>query len=335
MEHQKSKEISEILASESSTTMGRQGTTKGEELSNKSSPSKGNLGLLVEGYPVEGLSIGGQETCVIFPSLRIAFDIGRCPQRAISQEYLFISHGHLDHIVSINYAGSYFRTTGSKEGKLDGPAALFFQRRLELGVKRKIGSESGLGGSIRLKTEGWDSDLEEMECGLQGLEGWSFDRIQSRKSEEIRGDEFQIRKDLKVKAFRTYHVIPSQGYIIYSVKQKLKQEYMTLSGHEIKSLRLSGVEVTYTVTSPEIAFTGDTMSDFVVDPNNADVLKARILVMESTFVDNAMSIEHAREYGHTHMSEIASYAEKYQNKAIVLIHFSARYTSEVKLTVFS
>lgn len=82
-----------------------------------------------------------------------------------------------------------------------------------------------------------------------------------------------------MKAFRTYHVIPSQvcpiqasnlqrsliemgniftaivsskyivlckhwqGYIIYSVKQKLKREYITLSGHEIKNLRLSGVEV--------------------------------------------------------------------------------------------
>lgn len=60
---------------------------------------KGGKGLEVEGYPVEGLSIGGQETCVIFPTLRMAFDIGRCPQRAVSQEYLFISHGHMDHIV--------------------------------------------------------------------------------------------------------------------------------------------------------------------------------------------------------------------------------------------
>ncbi|KAJ0976393.1 hypothetical protein J5N97_018358 [Dioscorea zingiberensis] len=48
------------------------------------------------------------------------------------------------------------------------------------------------------------------------------------------GEEFQIMKDLKVKTFRSHHVIPSQ--------------------------------VTYTVTSPEIAFTGDPTSDFVVDP---------------------------------------------------------------------
>lgn len=62
--------------------------------------SKKRGGLNVEGYPVEGISIGGQETCIIFPTLKLAFDIGRCPQRAISQDFLFISHGHMDHIVS-------------------------------------------------------------------------------------------------------------------------------------------------------------------------------------------------------------------------------------------
>jgi hypothetical protein len=34
------------------------------------------------------------------------------------------------------------------------------------------------------------------------------------------------------------------------------------------------------VTVPEIAFTGDTMSDFIIDQNNIDVLRSRILVME-------------------------------------------------------
>lgn len=40
------------------------------------------------------------------------------------------------------------------------------------------------------------------------------------------------------------------------------------------------LQITYTVAEPQIAFTGDTMSDFIVDQSNIDVLKARILVME-------------------------------------------------------
>ncbi|KAK8948793.1 Nuclear ribonuclease Z [Platanthera zijinensis] len=274
--------------------MRKQSTTENVDFFDKSSSAKRSVGLLVEGYPVEGLSIGGQETCVIFPSLRMAFDIGRCPQRAISQHYLFISHGHLDHIGGLPM---YVATRGLYGMN---PPTIFVPVSIKESVERLFNVHR-------------EMDRSELKHKLIGMNV---------------GDEFQIRKDLKVKAFRTYHVIPSLGYIIYSVKQKLKQEYATLSGNEIKELRFSGVEVTHTMTSPEIAFTGDTTSDFIVDPDNTDVLKARILVMESTFVDNAMSIEHAREYGHTHLSEISSHADKFQNKALLLIHFSARYTSK-------
>lgn len=34
-----------------------------------------------------------------------------------------------------------------------------------------------------------------------------------------------------------------QGYLIYSVRQKLKQDYAGLKGDEIKNLKLSGAEV--------------------------------------------------------------------------------------------
>lgn len=64
--------------------------------------SKKARGLTIEGYPVEGMSIGGHETCIIFPTLNLSFDIGRCPQRAISQDFLFISHAHMDHIVCMH-----------------------------------------------------------------------------------------------------------------------------------------------------------------------------------------------------------------------------------------
>jgi hypothetical protein len=39
-------------------------------------------------------------------------------------------------------------------------------------------------------------------------------------------------------------------------------------------------QITNTLTEPEVAFTGDTMSDFIIDANNADVLRAKVLVLE-------------------------------------------------------
>lgn len=57
-------------------------------------------GIDVEGYSIEGVSVGGHETCLIVPEFKCAFDIGKCPSRAIQQNFVFITHAHLDHIVS-------------------------------------------------------------------------------------------------------------------------------------------------------------------------------------------------------------------------------------------
>ncbi|XP_048329408.1 nuclear ribonuclease Z isoform X2 [Ziziphus jujuba] len=216
--------------------------------------SRKNMGLNIEGYPVEGLSIGGHETCIIFPTLKLAFDIGRCPQRAISQDFLFISHGHMDHIGGLPMYVATRGLYGMKPPTIIVPTSIKEDVEKLFEVHRKM-------------------DQSELNHNLIGLDV---------------GEELQIRRDLKVQAFRTYHVIPSQGYVVFSVKQKLKQEYIGLSGNEIKSLKSSGVE--------------------------------------STFVDDSVSVEHSREYGHTHLHEIISHKDKFENKAILLIHFSARYS---------
>lgn len=250
--------------------------------------------MTIEGYPVKGLSIAGHETCIMFPTLKLAFDIGRCPQHAINHDFLCISHAHMDHIGGLPM---YVATRGLYRMK---PPTIIVPKCVKEDVEQLFEVHRRM-------------DQSELKHNLIGLDI---------------GEEFYLRRDLKVRAFKTYHVIPSQGYIVYSVKQKLKQEYLGLGGNEIKNLKSSGVEITNTVTVPEVAFTGDTMSDFIVDPNNIDVLRSRILVMESTFVDDSLSVEDARDYGHTHLSEIVSHAERFGNKAILLIHFSARYRIE-------
>ncbi|EYU35879.1 hypothetical protein ABFS82_09G034200 [Erythranthe guttata] len=251
--------------------------------------------LRIEGYSIDGLSIAGHETCVILPTLNLAFDIGKCPQRAVSQQFLFISHGHMDHIGGLPM---YVATRGLYRMA---PPTIFVPKVIKENVEKIFEAHRAM-------------DHSELNHTLIGLDV---------------GEEFYLRRDLKVRAFRTYHVIPSQGYIVYSVRQKLKQEYVGLTGAEIKNLKQSGVEITDTYTSPEVAFTGDTMSDFIVDPENIDALRAKILIMESTFVEDSSKVEDAREYGHTHLSEIIGYADMFQNKAILLIHFSARYQLDV------
>ena len=53
-------------------------------------------------------------------------------------------------------------------------------------------------------------------------------------------------------------------------------------------------EITHRTVVPEIAFTGDTTAEFITDPANAEVFKARLLIMECSFIDDAMSPKGAK-----------------------------------------
>ncbi|KAK4799671.1 hypothetical protein SAY86_025036 [Trapa natans] len=247
--------------------------------------------LSIEMYTVEGLSIAGHETCVIFP----AFDTPSVGFPIINL-VLVVAFRDWDHF-SIKPVAMYVASRGMFSFK---PPTVVVPCSVKEDVERLF--------QVNRKMDGF-----ELKVNLIGMDV---------------GEEISILKDLKVRAFRTYHVIPSQCYVVYSLKQKLKQEYAGLSGNEIGGLRLSGVEVTMTAEVPKIAFTGDTMFDFIVYSANVDVLRAKILTLESTFINEKVTIEDAKEFGHTHLREIVGYADKFQNRAILLIHFSARYKLE-------
>lgn len=248
---------------------------------------------------LQGHSIGGQETCIILPTLRLAFDSGRCPQRVVYQETLCLSHGHLDH------AGGLHCYAATRAMLSLRPPDVLCPPPIEAAVKRMLASWGELDGA-------------DIKADVRGV---------------APGDEFVLAspKGFAVRPFATTHVVPSQGYVITSRKQKLKAEYAGLPGQEIKALRQSGVAVTNMVEVAEAAITADTTMDFAQSdaPEVKLALTAKVFFMECTFVDDAMSIEGAREFGHTHLDEIIAQAELFENVgALVLIHFSPRYTRE-------
>ena len=53
-------------------------------------------------------------------------------------------------------------------------------------------------------------------------------------------------------------------------------------------------EITHHMVVPELAFTGDTTAEFITDPANEEVFKARLLIMECSFLDDAMPPENAK-----------------------------------------
>lgn len=133
-------------------------------------------------------------------------------------------------------------------------------------------------------------------------------------------------------AFPTNHTVPSQGYIVYQKRRKLRKEYTHLSNDELRKLKLQRVSITSEVTTPELVFTGDTNIDTLIHSKICQ--RARVLITEITFLPSHSnggrpSVQDAYNYGHIHYNQIVQNHHIFKhNEIVVFTHFSARYSPE-------
>jgi ribonuclease Z len=243
-------------------------------------------------YEIGGLSIGGIETCIDLPSLKIAFDIGRMPSAVIARPTILFTHAHMDHMggVAIHAAMRALR-------KMAPPTYV-------------IGPENA--ASFAALFAAWRA-LDRSDLPHQTIVIGP-------------GGEHALNERLIVRPFRSVHRAPCQGYAILQRRHRLKPIYRGLPGQEIQRLvREQGVDVNEVELIPEIAFTGD--SRIEVLEQEEIVRTSRLLIMECTFLDDRVSVEDCRRKGHIHLDEILARAELFENEHILLTHFSARYTS--------
>ncbi|KAK9824615.1 hypothetical protein WJX72_011739 [[Myrmecia] bisecta] len=259
--------------------------------------------LSLAGFTVEGISVAGQETCIILPQLKLVFDTGRCPQRSVYQQTVLLSHGHLDHV-----GGLPFHVATRSMLSLP-PSIVLLPAAIEEGTRSFLDGLSALNGGAL------EYELKPCQAG---------------KEVQLGNKHFAV-------PFPTSHPVASQGYVVYSRRQKLKAHLVGKPSNEIRDLKLSGQEVSDTVDVPEVAFTGDTSADFLTSPASKAAFRAKLLIMELTFLESGgtVSTEHAREMGHMHIDDFIAHADKFQNECILLIHFSARYSRAVILDLLA
>src|SRR5437667_379250 len=121
------------------------------------------------------------------------------------------------------------------------------------------------------------------------------------------------------------HRAPCQGYATLSRRTRLASRLRGAPQAEIDAARLRGETITEPVEIVEVAFPGDTLIEVV--ENEAVVRTAKLLILECTFLDDRVSVAECRAKGHVHLDEIADRADLFENEAILLTHFSARYSS--------
>ena len=241
------------------------------------------------GLQVQGHAVSGVGTYLTVPEYALGLDLGLTAAETLPMPTVLISHAHIDHLCALPWHADVRGLQGMKRARYVVPPAVA-------------------------------APLEQLFEAWTRLGG-------NRFPHEIvplgPGQELPLPRGLVVRPFQTFHRGPSQGYALWRTKRKLRSEFVGLPGEQIRKLRAEqGVEVTEQREVLELAYTGDTTCDVL---QHEPVRTARRLIMEATFLDDRVSVEHARELGHVHLQELARSAYLLENEVILLMHFSARY----------
>jgi ribonuclease Z len=131
------------------------------------------------------------------------------------------------------------------------------------------------------------------------------------------GDEIKYR-DYHVNVYKCFHTVPTVCYGFNHITNKIKPEYVSLSGPEIGKLRKSGTKVTYEHVTPKFAFVCDT--NITVLEEHPEILKYRTVFIECTFIGSD-----SNEKDHIHWDQLKPYVLRHPEVMFVLFHFSLKY----------
>jgi ribonuclease Z len=237
---------------------------------------------------IEGYSRAAVQSYWRIPELKIGFDLGAQPWSFMTTPTWFVTHTHLDHVAALPILVARRRMM-----KMEPPAIYLPEEAVE-------GVEAVLRAFQRL-------DRGRLPARLIGLHA---------------GDEVELSRELVVKAFATRHTLPSLGYLVWERRKKLRPEYQSLTGEQIRDLRLSGVDVAAEIRLPRVAYLGDTA------PQGLDafpeIYRAQVLIVEMTFVAPNERADVIHKFGHTHLEDLLARAGRFENEVIVASHFSTR-----------
>ena len=243
-----------------------------------------------DGITIEGYSRAAVQTCWRINELKILFDVGVQPWDFMGTPTMFISHAHLDHIAAL-------------------PAYVSRRRMMKMDPPVIYLPDSAVDASWKMLQMFAQLDRGSMPCELVGV---------------LPGDEIELGREYSVACVPTRHTIESVGFIVYQKRNKLREEFVGMSGDQIRDLRLSGTEVTNETRIPVVGYTGDTSPPGL--DLNEDMYKCRILISEMTFLAPEHRKDKIHKHGHMHVNDYRERRGRFENECIIGGHLSTRYS---------
>lgn len=247
---------------------------------------------------IEGWSRAAVQSYWRIPELKLGFDLGAQPWGFMGTESWFVSHTHLDHIAAL-------------------PAYVARRRMMKMEPPRIYLPEHAVETVDKILKLFTRLDRGRLPCELIPV---------------VAGQEIELSREHVVTAWPTVHTVPSVGYVVWERRKKLKQEYLNLSGEQIRDLRQSGVEISEEKRMPLVAYVGDSAPQGL--DNCPAAYEAQILITEMTFVAPGHRKEKIHKFGHMHLDDFIARRDRFKNELIIAGHLSTRYNdAQVRRTV--
>ena len=241
-------------------------------------------------YTIRGISVGGVYTSLAVPELGIVFDAGASPRSAGGVDTILLSHGHADHVGAL-------------------PAML--------GIRALHGKTKPPRVVMPIEI------VEDLVAALAALSRLQRYPLDIEAIGMVPGDTLALRGDLEVRAVRTFHPVPSLGYVIVRRVAKLRPELVGLPGPEIAARRRAGEIISDYEDRLELAYATDTLVSAL--DHSPELFEARVLIVECTFLDDRKTLEAARAGCHIHLDELIERADRFDNEHVVVMHVSQLY----------
>lgn len=246
---------------------------------------------VANGLTIEGFSRAAVQTFWRIPEMKLGFDLGGQPWEFMGTPRWFVSHTHMDHLLALPAYVARRRMMKMEPPTIYLPEEAVDQVRHLLAVFSRL-------------------DCGRLPCKLVGL---------------VPKQEVELSRELVVTTVKTYHTLPSLGYIVWERRKKLRPEFAHLSEPDIRDLAQSGVNITQEFRFPRIAYLGD--STIRALDENPEMYQAEVLIVELTFITENHRSESIQKFGHCHLEDFIVRRENFKNNAIIASHFSTRYNN--------
>jgi len=255
-------------------------------------------------WTIKGYSIAALRTNFYIKELEIMLDGGLSSPYCMS--HIFITHGHSDHTANLP-----FHIYNKKENT---KIKVFAPKEIALNVRNFIETTYILSSDV---------DFAGLNIKNEDLYLYKYyDLIPVSPGDYL---EMTLKnKNYTIEIIKCHHSVPCVGYGIIEKRQKLKDEYKTLTGKEIGELRKKGKNLYNQVEYPYLCYLGDTSKEIFKE---SSIKKYQTIMIECTFIYDD-DLGQADKTFHLHWKYLEEYIRDNPDKTFILYHFSQRYSTK-------